>query len=122
MHRIINLLILGSALTGCVSTRPSDELAGGESTVRFSTSQSGGNLTIACRPRTEEVGQSTAWVDVCNRLGQDVLANAARKGLIAPVSGPAFGMASEFVRTVPPGAPLSSKELSRELPLIGLTL
>lgn len=85
--------------------------------VEFSTSLSDSALTIECRPRTQVIAAAGEWVDRCNALGRAVLDEAAAAGKIAPVTGPPFGMASEFIRQLPASASISERTLSRDIPL-----
>lgn len=85
--------------------------------VVFGTSRGEGVFSMICRPRTKAAERSGAWIDRCNALGRGAVDAAAADGWIAPVEGPAFGMASEFMRQVPPGV-TSSQTLSRDIPLI----
>ena len=120
---IVGLLIASFiGFTGCASTQSAESNLAAADPVYFSTSQAHGNFTIACRPRTEEIGKTAAWVDTCNDLGREALDKAAKDGLITPVNGPAFGMSSEFIKSMPADAPVSSKAMSRDIPLIGMAL
>ncbi|PKM08910.1 MAG: hypothetical protein CVV14_02320 [Gammaproteobacteria bacterium HGW-Gammaproteobacteria-4] len=86
--------------------------------VEFSTSLSDKALTIECKPRSQEIGRADEWVDQCNALGRTALDEAAASGKIAPVAGPAFGMASEFIKQLPASASMSERAMSRDIPLV----
>ena len=86
--------------------------------VEFSTSLSDTALTINCKPRSQEIAEADDWVDQCNELGRAALSEAAAEGKIAPVTGPAFGMASEFIKQLPPSASISQRAMSRDIPLV----
>lgn len=120
---IVGLVIASFiGFTGCASTQSAESNLAGADTVYFSTSQAHANFTIACRPRTEEIGKAAAWVDACNDLGREALDKAAKDGLITPVNGTAFGTSSEFMKSMPADAPIRSKAMSRDIPLIGTVL
>ena len=85
--------------------------------VEFSTQLSDTMLTIECKPRSEDIVEADDWVDQCNELGRAALDSAAASGQIAPVEGPAFGMASQFIRQLPASAAISERTMRREIPL-----
>lgn len=94
----------------------------GSSKVRFCSEVKDSQFSIECAPRSEAIAQNTSWVDVCNQLGRTAIEQAVSEGLIAPVEGPAFGMASEFAKDAPHAHPISSESLGRDFPLTGSPL
>lgn len=116
--RLISTAACTLLLLGCVSqpivpsgTNP------GSSKVRFSSEVKDGQFSIECAPRSEAIAQNPSWVDVCNQLGRTAIEQAVDEGLIAPVEGPAFGMASEYVKDMPRDNPIFSESLGRDFPL-----
>jgi len=102
--------------TACVLPEKAQD---SQDVVEFSTRLSDETLTIECKPRSEEIVESGDWVDQCNELGRSELDSAAASGLIAPVKGPAFGMASQFIRQLSASASISERTMRRDIPLMG---
>lgn len=116
------VVICAGSIAACASVpREADGLAAGP-LVHFTESSSRGSFTISCRPRSEAIGKTAGWVDICNELGQAALKKAADDGLIAPVTGLAFGMASGLMKSMPPDAPVNSRVIARDFPIIGTAL
>lgn len=124
MNAIVKLVVVlgGVAAGGCASTGPAPDPSVAVDAVHFSAISARGKFTITCRPQTDAIGRSPAWVDSCEELGRRALEDAVRNGLIAPVEDPAFGVASEVMRSMRADAPVSSKVISRDVPLIGTAL
>ena len=80
-----------------------------ESQVSFSSKQDRGQFTIECTPRSEGIANDPSWVDACNTLGRAAIDDAVGKRLIASVDGPAFGMASDFMKQAPRNLPITSR-------------
>jgi hypothetical protein len=99
----------------CIYANPEQ---GASDLVEFSSSLGDTALTIECKPRSEEVARSHEWIDQCDALGRAALDEAAASGKIAPVSGRAFGMASEFIKQLPASASVSERAMSRDIPLV----
>ena len=106
------LALLAPACVYASPERPPEDL------VEFSTSLGDTALTINCKPRSQEIAVADHWVDQCNELGRAALNEAAAEGKIAPVTGPAFGMASEFIKQLPASASISQRAMSRDIPLV----
>lgn len=114
---IIPLLAL--VVLCCVLAGPAQ---GKDDLVEFSAQRSDKAFTINCKLLTEEIGRSDKrvdkWIDRCNELGQAALDAAAASGEIAPVTGLAFGMASQHIRQLPASTRFSKgASMSRVFPL-----
>ncbi|MDE2054830.1 MAG: hypothetical protein KGI62_09115 [Xanthomonadaceae bacterium] len=107
---VVSSTVWGAAARG--STR--DSVA-----VNFSVLQQNGEFIIKCSPRTRADAQNHEWPSVCNKVGRAAIERAVKQKLIAPVQGPAFGMASEFPPDYSPDPHISNITLSRSFPLIG---
>jgi hypothetical protein len=95
-----------------------EEEQGPNDLVEFSTQLSDTALTIKCKPRSEEIAKSDDWIGQCNELGRAALDSAAASGQIVPVEGPAFGVASQFLKKLPASVSVSDRNMSREIPLL----
>lgn len=95
-----------------------DEEQDSKDLVEFSAQLSDTALTIECKPRSAKIAKADDWVDVCNELGRAALDSAAASGQIVPVDGPAFGMASQFIKQLPVSESISERTMSREVPLM----
>ncbi len=87
-------------------------------TVNFIALKRDGEFTIKCSPRTRADALNRAWPSVCNREGRVAIDRAVKQKLIAPIQGPAFGMASTFPPDYSSDPHVSSITLSRSFPLI----
>ena len=108
-----------AALLAACASQPatSSEAQATDSQVFFSSKQDKSKFTIECSPRSKAIANNPSWVDACNALGRVAIDEAVRQRLIAPVAGPAFGMASEFMKQTTSDLPIASKALSRDWPL-----